>query len=100
MPNTDTTLPRALGLFSLGLGTVQVLAPGALTKLIGLKNGKSSKTVMRLVGVRELGAAAGVLTRKQSAPWLWSRVAGDAMDLGLLGAAVMDDRNDRARLSA
>jgi uncharacterized membrane protein len=39
------------------------------------------------VGVRELVSATGLLTRPSS-PWLWSRVAGDAMDLTMLGRAL------------
>ena len=42
---------------------------------------------MTAVGVRELAAAAGLLGWRHPA-WLWARVGGDAMDLGLLGQAL------------
>jgi uncharacterized membrane protein len=32
--------------------------------------------------------------------WLWARVAGDLMDLALLGAALTDKRNQRGRVAA
>jgi uncharacterized membrane protein len=98
MPAVDV-LPRALGYFSLGLGSAQVLAPRTVSRLIGIRPGPTSTTVMRLLGLRELGAGAGVLTQSRPAFWLWSRVAGDAMDLSLVCAAIMDARNDRARLT-
>jgi len=44
---------------------------------------------MRLVGVRELAAGVGLMTKTKPAAWLWARVAGDAMDLALLGTAAL-----------
>jgi uncharacterized membrane protein len=74
--------------------------PGAVSRLIGLKDGSTSTTVMRAVGARELAAGAGILTQSRPKFWLWSRLAGDTMDLALLGAAIADPRNDRSRLAA
>jgi uncharacterized membrane protein len=100
MATTDT-LPRALGYFSLGLAGAQVVAPDGLARLIGLKSGAMSTTVMRAIGVRELAAGATLLTDRSHAPvWLWARVAGDMMDLALLGAALTDKHNRRGRVAA
>jgi uncharacterized membrane protein len=54
---------------------------------------------MRVLGLRELTAGAGVLTQSQPALWLWSRVAGDAVDVTLLCSAMLDSRNQRGRLA-
>jgi uncharacterized membrane protein len=55
---------------------------------------------MRAIGVRELTAGAGILARDRPAGWMWSRVAGDLMDLALLGSALGDDGNERDRTAA
>jgi uncharacterized membrane protein len=75
------SLARFLGWFSIGLGTAQVVAPRALCKLVGGGDAR----LMRLMGLRELGHGAGILTRPRPTGFVWSRVAGDALDLGLLG---------------
>jgi uncharacterized membrane protein len=79
---------RVLGWFSLALGIPQILAPGRMARLIGLKDDSRSRFWMRAVGVRELAAATGILTRRRPTGWLWSRVAGDTMDLALLRAGL------------
>jgi uncharacterized membrane protein len=50
---------------------------------------------MRLMGVRELTQGTGILVRPRPTAWLWSRVAGDALDLALLG--LVGVKNRRAR---
>jgi uncharacterized membrane protein len=59
-----------------------------------------ARTLMRAVGARELGAGTGILGRPRPAGWLWARVAGDAMDLALLGAALGSRRNTQRRVLA
>jgi uncharacterized membrane protein len=44
-------------------------------------------------------SGVGILTERKPAGWVWSRVAGDAMDLSLLCAALASDENDRGRLA-
>jgi len=56
--------------------------------------------LMRAIGVREIAAGVGILSQRQSTPWLWTRVAGDAMDLTMLGIAVADPGKRRKRLAA
>jgi uncharacterized membrane protein len=86
---------QSLGIVSAGLGLAAVLAPGPLGRLIGLSE---HTRLLRLVGTRELASAAGLLSqRRQPAPWLWSRVAGDAMDLALLGRALRRSNPERGR---
>ena len=95
---TGQMLARGLGVFSLGLGVVQVVAPAEFAQLIGVRPKAERETTTRMVGARELGAAAGLLTSPASATFMWMRVAGDLMDLALLTRAMSarDTRQDRA----
>ena len=77
------SLERGLGWFSIGLGAAAIAAPRLVCWLSGLR----SPTLMRLVGTRELAAGVGILTQRDRAPWLWSRVAGDTFDLAALSLA-------------
>jgi hypothetical protein len=89
------SLTRFLGWFSIGLGTAQLLAPRLLSKAIGADPEGSAPLVMRLMGIRELTHGGGILASRRPAPWVWSRVGGDALDLTLLG--VVAARNRRVR---
>jgi uncharacterized protein YjeT (DUF2065 family) len=81
---TDKRIAQGLGWFSLATGLATLLIPNALSRLIGLRR---SATTLRLLGIRDLAVGAGILSRPDEAGWLWARVAGGVMDLGLLGAA-------------
>jgi uncharacterized membrane protein len=89
-------LARALGWFSVGLGVVQVLAPRSLGRFIGA--GENHAALMRLCGVREIASGMGLLSERAPASSAISRVAGDAMDLALLGAALRSPDAQPARL--
>jgi hypothetical protein len=89
-------LPRALGWFSLALGATEILAPNKLSVAIGAQ---PSTTIVRLAcGVREVLAGIAVLRRPNKAMPMWMRVAGDALDLTLLGLAMRGKRANRLRL--
>jgi hypothetical protein len=90
-------LAQFLGWFSVALGTAQVVAPRQLCRLAGAQADGTAPTVMRALGVRELTQGAGILARPRPTMWLWSRVAGDVVDLSLLGltAAKNDGRRGR-----
>jgi uncharacterized membrane protein len=96
----DERLANFLGWFSIGLGVAQIVAPGSVARLIGVDDDGDSRRVMRTVGVREITAGVGILSRPRPAGWVWSRVAGDMMDLALLGKALGSDGNDRGRVAA
>jgi uncharacterized membrane protein len=91
------TLAVFLGWFSIGLGTAQATAPGAMCRMIGARGEGTSRTIMRLIGVREIAQGVGILTRPRPTGWLWSRVAGDALDLSLLGVTALKNRKYRER---
>jgi uncharacterized membrane protein len=76
------------------------MAPRWFNRFIGVGESPRHQATTAVVGVRELAAAAGLLT-SESPQWLWARVAGDLMDLGLLGAALANhDGKGRRRTVA
>jgi hypothetical protein len=86
---------RGLGWFSIGLGLAEIAAPRQLASVAGLPD---RPLLLRMLGLREIGSGLGILSQRDRAPWLWSRVAGDAMDLALLGAALRSPKSSRARV--
>jgi uncharacterized membrane protein len=90
---TNDKLTRVLGWASVGLGAPLLLAPAGSAKALGIEDGPRQRAAVAGVGARELAAAAGLLER--SPLWLWSRVAGDLMDLALLGRALNSSRPAR-----
>jgi uncharacterized membrane protein len=89
-----------LGFFSVALGLSELAAPGYVATLIGLPDNAKRRTALRALGARELMSAVGILAKPRSAAPLWTRVAGDAMDLALLGVAFGNSRARKARLAA
>src|SRR6185369_17072894 len=93
----DRQLGQILGLLSVGLGLAQVLAPRALGRAIGVGD---HPAIMRMVGVREIVTGLGILSERAPGAWAWARVAGDAIDLALLGAATSSPDADPRRIAA
>ena len=88
MSTSTALLARGLGLASLALAVPQLAAPDRFAEAVGTTPRAGTRDLTRGVGLRELSAAAGLLARGSSPTWLWSRVAGDVMDLVLLGRAL------------
>ncbi len=82
--STAGSLAYQLGWFSIALGAVELFASRPLARTLGM-NGQES--LIRAYGVRELVKGVGILTSPNPTPWLWGRVAGDALDLGTLANA-------------
>ncbi len=92
------SLARALGWFSVALGLLELFGSHELDEFLGTR-GRSG--VVRLFGLRELGAGIGILASPQpKAGWLWARVAGDALDLGALGSAAQSSRAKHDHVAA
>ena len=91
------SLAQFLAWFSLGLGTAQLIAPRAMCRVVGARDDGLAPTLMRIMGLRELTQGVGILTRPRPTVWLWSRVAGDALDLSLLGLAAAGNEGRRGR---
>jgi hypothetical protein len=90
------TLARGLGWFSIGLGLAEVLAPEQLTRFLGVDDDRAP--LVRAYGLRELASGVGILAQRHPVAGVWSRVAGDMVDLGTLGTALNADRAHRGRV--
>jgi uncharacterized membrane protein len=85
MERSNQALVSALGWFSIGLGLAQLVAPRAVSRVSGAD---PHPTLMRAVGLRELACGVGLLSGRAPEEFLWARVAGDAMDLAMLGTTL------------
>lgn len=99
-PQREARIANGLGWFSIGLGLAQTATPRTMAKFLGLPNGGRTEAVLRIYGIREVAAGVGILTQGNPAPWLWSRVGGDVLDLSSLGKAMASDDTERGRVSA
>jgi len=68
-----------------GLGLAELLAPRAIANLSGVSNKHTG--LIRLYGLRELAAGITIFSQAHPTEGVWSRVAGDALDLVSLGRA-------------
>jgi uncharacterized membrane protein len=86
---------RGLGWFSIGLGLAELLAPRAVARICG-GSGKHTGLI-RLYGLREIAAGLMIFSQgRRPAAGVWSRVAGDAIDLATLAAAFVNPRTSKA----
>ena len=77
---------RFLGWFSLALGLTELFATEELAAYLGTPHGTRT---LRLFGLREIAAGAGILLDPKRLPfWLYARVIGDALDLAALTVAL------------
>jgi hypothetical protein len=90
------TLARSLGWFSFGLGAVEVLAPKRVTRFLGVSD--SHAPLVRLYGMREVASGLGIMAERTPAAGVWSRVAGDALDLATLSLALTGPSRRRDRV--
>jgi hypothetical protein len=83
---TTRTWANALGWFSIGLGLTELVAAKPIARALGFRNA----TLFRAYGVREVLAGIGLLTQRKKGPWIWARIAGDALDVATLGKALFN----------
>jgi hypothetical protein len=88
-------LARGLGWFSIGLGLAEVLAPRTLTRALGLHG---QERLLQAYGLREIAMGVAILAAKDPTPWIWGRVAGDALDLATLAGGWSDENPYKANL--
>lgn len=89
---TPSPLAKFLGYLSLVLGLWETVAPNDAAECTGVP----APGLLQLYGVREMATGVGILASERPAFWLWSRVAGDAIDLATLACA-FPSANDRDR---
>jgi hypothetical protein len=92
---TGKQLAKGLGWFSIGLGLTEILAPGWLGRATGLGERTG---LLRTLGAREVATGVAVLAQEQPVASLWGRVAGDVMDLAVLGTALKSNEERRNRV--
>jgi hypothetical protein len=88
---------RALGWFSIGLGLAELAMPRAVARAAAMPN---LPRLTRAYGLREIGTGIGILTSKDPSPWLWGRVAGDALDIATVGAGLVSQRRPARTLAS
>lgn len=93
--DTDTSLSKFLGWFSIALGLFEVVGGRSLARTLGIPK---DAVLLRGYGVREAGVGAAILNDHEQPAWIWARVAGDAMDLATLALALRPPNNERANV--
>lgn len=92
-----TALTTTLGWFSIGLGALELTAPGVVRNLLGLEQSRTTDLVIRAMGLRELGQGLGILANPRSKEWVGLRIPGDMLDMALLAVAIArSDHRGRA----
>jgi uncharacterized membrane protein len=92
-PHEQHRAARALGWVSIGLGLAEILAPRQIGRAVG---NPCRPGVTRLMGLREIATGAGLLASRRPSEWLWARLAGDFLDLALVGAGARRNGNGHA----
>lgn len=88
---------RGLGLLSVAYGLARVISPDRVTDYMGLAASPRSRALMRVAGTRDFVAGVGLLARPKSLFAIWSRVAGDVLDLVLLGVSISGSASTQLR---
>ena len=91
------SVARILSIFSLGLGLVQLFAPRRIQRLVGVRDEHFG--LIRLMGMREIMHALLIFMQARPTKGMWSRVAGDVVDLSFLGSAFSSRKNKRDHLT-
>lgn len=95
-PQKSQGLARGLGWFSIGLGVMEVFMPRAITRMLGFRG---KKGLVQLYGVREIGTGIAILNSADPTPWIWGRVAGDALDVVTVTGGLLGPRKSNAMLT-
>ena len=85
--NTTAALVKALAAASFGLGLSELAAPDRVAAIAGVDSTARSRRVIRALGVRECGHGAALVGGPDRL--VWTRVAGDVLDVALLPAGVV-----------
>lgn len=90
-------LARGLGWFSLALGLGELLAPRQIASISGVPN--KNTTLIRLYGLREIATGVAIFSKRKPEGAIWSRVAGDAIDLVSLGLTLRSPESKKGRVA-
>lgn len=84
--NRTVKLVKGLGIASLGLGLSEILTPAGVATLAGVDDTRRTRAVIRMLGIRECGHGAALLLGSEKL--VWTRVAGDVLDIAVLAAGI------------
>ena len=90
--NPDIQLAKFLGGFSLCLGALELFYGRKIKKALGLP---VPSALIRAAGAREMLSGFIVLAHPDNVSPIALRIAGDAMDLAILGAALLPTNRKR-----
>src|SRR3954449_12763827 len=82
-------MAAGLGYFSIALGIAEIAMPHAIRRAAGIE---TPDALVRGYGVREIATGIAILMTHDATPWIWGRVAGDALDIGTVAFAPPDWR--------
>ena len=77
-------MAKGLGFFSIALGMAELVAPRAVCRAAGIDG---PENLVRAFGAREIAMGIAILASHDATPWIWGRVAGDALDIATVAAA-------------
>jgi hypothetical protein len=89
---TSKRIAQGLGWFSIALGLLEITMARRLARGLGSRD---LDWVLRAYGAREIATGVGLLASRNRAPWMWGRVAGDALDIATLAAAMPGSQRKR-----
>jgi hypothetical protein len=95
--SSTINLSRALGVAGIGIGLAELIAPHFLSNKLGIE---PRPTLLRAMGAREVASGIGIVGRHNPTPGQWTRVAGDVLDIALLGLAARLSRKRKVVLGA
>lgn len=93
--NTIAPLVKALAGASFGLGLAELVAPQKVAGIAGVDDTRRSQRIIRALGARECGHGAALLAGPDKL--VWTRVAGDVLDVAALLAGVAARGRGRRR---
>ena len=85
-------MARGLGWFSIGLGLTELLMSDTLAETLGMEG---QEGLIQLYGAREIAHGVACLGLTPPTGAVWSRVAGDALDIATLAAHMTPDNPKR-----
>ncbi|MBV9826932.1 MAG: cyclase dehydrase [Alphaproteobacteria bacterium] len=77
-------MAAGLGYFSIALGLAELVVPQAIRRAAGIE---APDALVRGYGAREIANGIAILTTHDATPWIWARVAGDALDIATVAIA-------------
>lgn len=90
--DAPSKLANFLGWFSIALGLAEIFAPRRVGRMVGAEG---KKDLLQAYGLREFLSGLGILVSRRKAPWLWARVAGDAIDVATLAPGLYSLRKSQ-----